>query len=325
MVMQTKYMPTDKMSDIINSNSQILMAMCRFGISLGFGDKCVKEVCESQNVDCNTFLAVVNFISRKEYKCYKISLDSLMHYLKNAHSFFLDFNLPAIRRKLIDAIDCSESEGIGFLIIKFFDEYVKEVRKHMEHENRNVFRYVNILLRGSLCKNYNISIFESKHNSIDIKLKKLKDIIIRYYPQKDNELLNSVLFDIINCEQDLYFHCLIENCLFVPEVLSLEENLKNVKNAKKIEIESYEELYFPTDKSETLSEREKEIVACVARGMSNKEISEYLKLSINTVTTHRRNISLKLGIHSVAGITIFAIVNKLVKFDDNGILKSLNY
>lgn len=58
--------PSDKMSDAINNNAQILMSMSRFGISLGFGEKCIKDVCDSQNVDCNTFLAVVNFISRKD-------------------------------------------------------------------------------------------------------------------------------------------------------------------------------------------------------------------------------------------------------------------
>lgn len=143
--------PSDKMSDAINNNAQILMSMSRFGISLGFGEKCIKDVCDSQNVDCNTFLAVVNFISRKDYKSYPISLDSLMSYLKNAHKFFLNFTLPAIRRKLLDAIDCSDAEDIGFLIIKFYDEYVKEVRIHMEHENKNVFRYVEQLLKGHLC------------------------------------------------------------------------------------------------------------------------------------------------------------------------------
>lgn len=173
--------PSDKMSDAINNNAQILMSMSRFGISLGFGEKCIKDVCDSQNVDCNTFLAVVNFISRKDYKSYPISLDSLMSYLKNAHKFFLNFTLPAIRRKLLDAIDCSDAEDIGFLIIKFYDEYVKEVRIHMEHENKNVFRYVEQLLKGHLCNNYNIGIFASKHNDIDPKLKDLKDIIIRYY------------------------------------------------------------------------------------------------------------------------------------------------
>ena len=70
------------------------------------------------------------------------------------------------------------------------------------------------------------------------------------------------------------------------------------------------------DNQETLSQREKEIVICVVKGMTNKEIAENLFLSIHTVITHRRNISKKLQIHSAAGLTIYAIVNKLVTLND---------
>ena len=70
------------------------------------------------------------------------------------------------------------------------------------------------------------------------------------------------------------------------------------------------------DNQDTLSQREKEIVICVVKGMTNKEIAEKLFLSIHTVITHRRNISKKLQIHSAAGLTIYAIVNKLVALSD---------
>lgn len=67
---------------------------------------------------------------------------------------------------------------------------------------------------------------------------------------------------------------------------------------------------------ETLSAREKEVVVCVIKGMTNKQIADKLCLSTHTVITHRRNISSKLQIHSTAGLTIYAIVNKLVELDD---------
>ena len=70
------------------------------------------------------------------------------------------------------------------------------------------------------------------------------------------------------------------------------------------------------DNQDTLSQREKEIVICVVKGMTNKEIAEKLFLSIHTVITHRRNISKKLQMHSAAGLTIYAIVNKLVALSD---------
>ena len=63
---------------------------------------------------------------------------------------------------------------------------------------------------------------------------------------------------------------------------------------------------------ESLSQREKEIICYVVKGLTNKEIAENLFISVHTVITHRRNISRKLQIHSPAGLTIYAIVNKLV-------------
>ena len=70
------------------------------------------------------------------------------------------------------------------------------------------------------------------------------------------------------------------------------------------------------DNQENMSQRAKETVICVVTGMTNKEIAEKLFLSIHTVITHRRNISKKLQIHSAAGLTIYAIVNKLVELSD---------
>lgn len=69
-------------------------------------------------------------------------------------------------------------------------------------------------------------------------------------------------------------------------------------------------------RQESLSEREKEIVVGVVKGMTNKQIAEHLCLSAHTVITHRRNIASKLQIHSPAGLTIYAIVNKLVELND---------
>ena len=70
------------------------------------------------------------------------------------------------------------------------------------------------------------------------------------------------------------------------------------------------------DEQQSLSSREKEIVVCVVKGMTNREIADRLFLSTHTVITHRRNIARKLQIHSASGLTIYAIVNKLVELGD---------
>ncbi len=86
----------------------------------------------------------------------------------------------------------------------------------------------------------------------------------------------------------------------------------------KLELLNTEEVITPdeTDEQQVLSAREKEIVVCVVKGMTNREIAQSLFLSTHTVITHRRNIARKLQIHSASGLTIYAIVNKLVELSD---------
>lgn len=313
---QASYRATDPMRNLINDNGAILFVMSRFGIPLGFGDKSVGEICRERGVDTATFLAVANFTSGRKFDDGDISLAQLMEYLKRAHSWFLEFNLPAIRRKLIEAIDCSGKDEVALLILSFYDDYVAEVRRHMRHENSTVFAYVESLMKGYLNRDYTIESFAARHTTRDSrladKLAELKGVIVRYYPQEGNgDLLHSVLFDIINCESDIANHCLVEDTIFVPAVKRAEEALR-VKGA------GYGEESVPAEEvgAEQLSQREREIIRCVAKGMTSKEIADTLCLSVHTVTTHRRNIATKLQIHSPAGLTIYAIVNKLVNIDE---------
>ena len=67
---------------------------------------------------------------------------------------------------------------------------------------------------------------------------------------------------------------------------------------------------------EELTPRERDIIIGVVKGMTNKEIADELFISPNTVTTHRRNIVKKLDIHSASGLTVYAIMNKLVSLQD---------
>lgn len=70
------------------------------------------------------------------------------------------------------------------------------------------------------------------------------------------------------------------------------------------------------DEKENLSQREREIISYVVKGLTNQEIADKLFLSVHTVMTHRRNIARKLQIHSATGLTIYAIVNKIVDLSE---------
>lgn len=307
-----QYVAHDRMRDLIDDNNQLLMVMGRFGIPLGFGDATVRETCQNEGVDCDTFLTVANYVTGRQYDISDVSLQSLIGYLERAHTYFLDFMLPIIRRKLIEAINCSDTHDVAFLILKFYDDYVNEVRRHMEFENKTVFEYARHLLRGQTPDPALIEEYSAHHDSLAEALNELKDLIIRHYSQRGNDLLTSTLYDIMNCEQDLLWHCDVEDRLFVPAVKAMEEGSLNTPR----HADGDGGAETPVEEESALSQREKEIVTCVARGMSNKEIADELCLSVHTVTTHRRNITAKLQIHSPAGLVIYAILNGLVNLDD---------
>lgn len=315
-MMETVFKSTDKLSFVIQNDYRLLQVMGRFGMTIGFGEKTILDVCQQCNVDVNAFLAVMNYVKNNTIDSIgsissKEGVASLLKYLKNSHRYFLDYQFPSMRRSLIDSIEMQNE--IAFLVLKYYDIYVEEVRLHMANEDDTTFAWVEQMLNDDRTLSESGQLLSRHHDSIEKKLGELKKLFLQYYPQKDNNNeLNSVVIELYRTEEELRSHCLIEDNLFTPAVRKLENRQKQNRVKQSEELKDINEM----PKTDLLSEREKEIVACVAKGLSNKEIAEYLFLSINTVTTHRRNIAKKLSIHSSAGITIYAIVNHLVKIED---------
>ena len=317
---------TDKMADIISESPSLLQIMSRFGMKLGFGDSTVEQVCGAQGVDGPTFISVVNFVSEggsapiSDEECGSLSVPTLLFFLKQAHIYFLDFSLPNIRQKLSEAIGCYDHD-ISRLIMKFFEDYTRHVEQHMMYEEREVFPFVEALIAGNGEQQFRIASFSKKHSQVSDTLHELKDLIIKYFPaQVSSNLINSALYDIMQCESELESHCKIEDNLFVPAVMKLENPdckippvLEKDDSALRHDEEREDE-----DEDRALSIREKDILAEVARGYTNKEIADRLYISIHTVITHRRNITRKLKIHSVAGLTIYAVANNLITIKEIG-------
>ena len=310
---QKMYEADDKMISLIRDNYDLLQALGSFGINLGFGDKTVRETCEDNDVDTYTFLAVVNF-AMNGYGEFdndeQISVPTLLHYLQASHAYFLEFQLPYIRRELSESLD--ENDSLGRLILKFYDEYAHEIRRHMQYEQKTLFPYVQQLIDGEPANDYNVETFSKHHGATDKKLRELKLLIIKYLPQDGlhNNQLTATLHDIYENEVWLRQHAQVEDHIFVPAIRRLEQITKQQDVTRNISGMVFGNA--TAQNPDALSDREKDVIISLVQGMSNKEIADHLCISINTVITHRRNIARKLQIHSPAGLTIYAIVNGLV-------------
>lgn len=72
----------------------------------------------------------------------------------------------------------------------------------------------------------------------------------------------------------------------------------------------------PGDTNKDLSIREVDVLQLIVKGITNKEIADKLNISLNTVLTHRKNITAELGIKTVSGLTFYAIMNGIISGDD---------
>ena len=306
------YEASDKMIDLIRDNYKVLQSLSAFGIALGFGDKTVEEICKQAKVDAATFLAVVNLTINgvAESNLETLSARSLLHYLDACHKYYIDYQLPILRTKLKESLDADDE--IGALILKVYDDYAQEIRRHMRYEERMLFPYIERLLNGQSSANYCIGDFVKQHAEDDKSLKELKQLIIKYLPSNinDSHRLTSALFSIYSNEEWLSNHQDVEDKILVPLIYKMEQDLK----AERIQsvLSAYANV-TPSERGETISEREKEVIVAIVQGMSNKQIAEHLCISPHTAATHRKNITRKLQIHSPAGLTVYAIANGLVE------------
>ena len=216
-----------RISDVILGSSAALLIISRFGIPLGLGDQSIGQVCIEHDVDIKTFLLLLNSSIIDSYEptpelIASVHLDSLLKYLTNSHSYFLDFRLPLIRQRLLSAMsNCPQD--LMYVIRRFFDEYAEEVRKHMSYEDRVVFPYARKLMAGERDSHYNIGIFIKRHDQIELKITELKNLLIKYYIAPTGYEMTSVLNDIFSVEVDLAGHNYIEDTIFTPFIEYLEK------------------------------------------------------------------------------------------------------
>lgn len=298
-----------KMADLIEVNYHLLAVLTRFGIEGGFGERTIREICEKNRLDTDTFLLICHVFTKKDFAPSEDILrdghiDDILRYLHQSHDYYMNNALVLLASTIEKLVEpCSETQKC--VIWQFFTDYKTELEKHFAYEEGEVIPYVQNLLLGKRTANYSIDRFEESHTNIDDKLSDLKNLILKSLPSVcDDRLRVRLLNYIFALRNDLDSHTAIEDNILVPMVRLIENPTGYHSHSEKAAAVEEEH--------DELSEREKEILVSVAQGLLNKEIADKHNISINTVITHRKNITRKTGIKTVAGLTVYAILNGYV-------------
>ena len=278
-----------KMAELLERDSSLLGVFARMGLTFGYGDATVEEVCTSAGIDAGTFLIICKVYSDDSYRPSPEEFEGadngvIVTYLSRSHDYYINVALKDlaadIGRMMFPCEDAHQK-----VIWKFFTDFKDELLKHFEYEEKNVFPYVT-----GPGKKVPMGSYEEDHSGTEETLEDLKNLVMTHLPTSaDQQEAFKVLSGITSLQSDIRKHIL------------LEETALEGRSNKEV-----------SSDDDTLSPREKEILVCVAKGMLNKEIADANNISIHTVITHRKNISRKTGIKTVAGLTVYALLNNLI-------------
>ena len=276
-----------KMADLLEKNPSLLGVFTRMGFTFGYGDATVAEVCSSCDTDPQTFLLICRVYSREAYRpsaeeLLGADLSVIVRYLSLSHSHYMNVALKDLAASLVRMIvPCGDDAQR--VIWKFFTDFKEELQKHFTYEEEYVFPFAGSPGAG---------IPDEDHSGVGETLEDLKSLVMSHLPaEADQQEAYKVLSAITSLQDDIRKHIFLEETF-------LEGRSDAVRD------------------DNALSAREKEILVCVARGMINKEIADALNISVHTVISHRKNITRKTGIKTVAGLTVYALLNNLLDFPE---------
>jgi len=235
------YLTSDiKMSEVILNNPYLMLLLEHFGIDVPLQEKTMHEVCCEHHINTEIFLTFANLYNKNKYvpkAPFSFSdVLTIVNYLKNSHKYYSEEIYPNILSTIKQMYELNTHKEMA-LVEKFFGTYFSEVKEHLEYENSTVFPYILELLEKIenpeytiQQTNFSVDEYQEHHNDIEEKLDDLKNLLIKYLPQKSDQILRrKLLFSLFELEYDLNIHSQIEDLILIPLVSKIESHLNNKK------------------------------------------------------------------------------------------------
>lgn len=281
-----------KLSEIIEENHQLIPVINRFGIKLGLSDKNIEEICLKENINTDFFLVILNTFLNEDYFperiLQKVDISLIIDYINRTDVYIQSTQLYNLEKHLNAFIAMSDPnnkqlELIRRLFVKFKESIIKPSDKFAENGAQSL-----------------------------ALLNDLKNIFIKHISGNFNEnMAYAVVFTIDSFQKDLTKHYRIKDKILHPKINELKDS----------GIEDWQSLILSnntakTGTSHSISQRELDVLRLVAQGYLNKEIADKLNISLNTVLSHRKNITAKLGIKTVSGLIFYCISHGYISADE---------
>lgn len=224
--------PENKFFDLILENPNLLLMLEHFGLENIVGDLNIEQYCQKNYVNTDIITTVINLYNGFHNIDISIFIDKdielIVKFLKNSHTYYLREKYPEIQ-EIISKIEAKLQNKEIKLISQFFNEYFSEVAEHLEYEDKIVFPYITNLLNKSKNINNSFSVqeYQEQHTDIEYKLNELCNLLLKHIRLDDADYLKSKLLNaILELEQDLYVHSIIEDKILIPLVHHLENGSK---------------------------------------------------------------------------------------------------
>jgi DNA-binding CsgD family transcriptional regulator len=278
--------PSTVLSGLIAEYHFLAPVINRFGIKLGLEDKTVSVACTQYGLNEDFFLAILNtylnedFFPEKKLRSFDICL--ITGYLQKTDAHYINVSLPNLEKHLNAFVAISDA---GNKQLRLLNKLFAEFRTEFQAKLSNSDKYL-----------------EEEDISHSILLD-MKNLLIKHISGNFNDnLCYAVLFAVDSLQEDLAKHNRIRSKILKPIIKELIESgiddwqslLSSEKQPK-------------SDACQPISQRELEVLKLVALGLLNKEIAGKLNISLNTVLSHRKNITSKLGIKTVSGLAFYCL------------------
>lgn len=228
--------PSVKMADLIDGNPNLLLMLQHFNIDFRVSDQTVLQLCNRYDISENLFVNIANLyngFSTKGYQLYtEKELIQVIDFLKNTHDYYRSDKYPQIN-SYIRQLQENHPEREIKMLEKFFNDYFVEMLEHLDYEDNIAFPYFISLMQNNTNEEvegrYSSKVYSEHHTDIELKLKDLKNLLLKYVKIDDDlSLRRKLFFTLYELEFDLYIHSLIEETILIPSGVTFEES----RNAK---------------------------------------------------------------------------------------------